>query len=240
MADLRNVSGDLLSRLTSVDGIFVVAMTLFGVFLVLIGLKFRRISLGVVSIFVFYIILKGFHTYVDIPAQAIHDFLYRFDSIKNITLFGDEKRLVLSYLILSISAMIVLSIVIFWVRIAGIFFLIFLAYKLYMTFIEKPDSPPNTPTIRFLVISMISIIFFSIFRWMEDILLDAIVCLFGSAICLTFTSGYFEFPKGFVSFYVEMLKLDDVSKIVLDMNILYLLIFGFAAMLMQRSIFKRE
>ncbi|ELA41810.1 uncharacterized protein VICG_01162 [Vittaforma corneae ATCC 50505] len=144
--------------------------------------------------------------------------------------------MILGYLVISLIILSILSALLFWVRIAGLGILIFIVYRLYKTYIKGGENIESSP-LEFVIVAAITIIFVILFRWVEELIIDLIICFLGSSVILGFSHGYFGFPGDYDAFYSSFFEKGKTMETVRNINFLYVTILTVACTFAQRSVY---
>lgn len=238
---VRNVFKDkenILENLKGIEGVYVVLLTVYGLFLVTAGTRFKSASLGSLFLFVIYSILKNYRDYADKVARPINNFFYQFEAVKSLDIFGDPERMILGYLVVSLLILSILSVLLFWVRIAGLGILVFMVYRLYKVYIKGGENIKSSP-LEFVIVAAITVIFVLLFRWVEELIIDFIICFLGSSVILGFAHGSFGFPGDYDAFYKSFFEEGKAMETVRNINFLYVVILTIACAFVQRSVYAK-
>lgn len=221
-------------KLVSLPGIYIVLMTGLAIFLVVAGVKFKRMSLNVIFTFIIYSILKRYREQVDPIAQTINDALSKIEAIRNTTIFGEGDRHVLGYLVLSVFIVSALTFLMFWVRIAAFVLIIYIIYDLYNRHVSGPKA--DSIYIELFIIASITAIIVTLFGWIEDLLIALMISFLGCSILCAFVCGYFDFPVGYKEFYAQIFVGDTIGTIK-NVNFFFLILPTIGVALAQKSLY---
>lgn len=236
-SELSKSTEGILEKLKSLKGLVAIFLILFGIFLLTMGVRFKKISLGTLFLYVIYGTLKLQRDYVDTIAVPINDWILKIPYLKNLDIYGDPHRYIPAYIFLSIVILAILSVFVFWLRIAGVGVLIFIVYSFYkQNFKEETDE---IVPLDYGIILGITVILIVIGLWLEDLILGLIICFLGSALVLGFTQGYFEFPKDFDKFFSNLLTNKKIYEAVQDINFIYIILPTIACTLIQRYLYSK-
>jgi hypothetical protein len=234
--DLKNKSMTIMEIISSIEGIYIILLTGFGCFLVTIGTRFRKVSLGILSLFVIYAVLRANEAYADNAATPINNFLFSFEIVKNSKIFGEEKNLVLGYIILSLLVLSVISAFVSWIKIFGAIILAVFVYLVYKTHIKTDDT--GFEPVDFALVGAGTLLLIFLFAWIEDLLICFIICFFGFSVIIGFTAGYFDFPEGFTEFYAMLFEKEHAKDAVITKNFMFLIVPTLLCTVIQRKMFK--
>lgn len=245
VATFENIPQDdnFMNIFKTANGVLAMALFAVGLFYCLVGMIFRKISIGSFLSVLVFALLKDFNENVDVVAKPINGFFLDLftENVKShlpktINELVTDTRVFIGYLVLSLIISVILS---FFVPVCKFFslaaFFYFLQKELAGIFSGEKDDFAYTYLLVALALTFVA---YLVIEQAEYVALIIVLSFVGSTIVLLGCSQIFKYPENFAEFIKTMFN----NKVIefKTVNFIYLLLLSSFCICIQHAFNKNK
>lgn len=235
IADFKTSFSEFPRKMLSMDGLFVVGLTLVAIIFLLFSLKMRRLCIGIIIFAISYVNLGLILESTEYDTPKIYYSIRKMIPESIINYLTDNERGFYYCLFVSVLLAVTAIYLYKWVRFMILIYLVYICYDAYKIYLMDGKDPSSSAAMCCLILGITIIVYFVV-RSVEEIFTGFVIGYIGSTLTFAFCDGAFGFPEE----YYEMYAAETFKDFALNPYFGYTVILCVVCMILQKNVFNKK